>query len=97
MTKRTDQLELPEAIEFVGPLIFPKWTGHRTGSAQKNNVRLVRKGRERLRLLLLHTPRSTVAHRQPCLAVSPRVSRQRLSRPESTAKVLKKLARPRGV
>src|SRR5271170_5058858 len=28
MTKRTEWLELPEAIEFVGPLIFPEWTGH---------------------------------------------------------------------
>jgi len=29
MTKRTEWLELPEAIEFVGPLIFPEWTGHK--------------------------------------------------------------------
>jgi hypothetical protein len=27
MTKRTEWLELPDAIEFVGPLIFPEWTG----------------------------------------------------------------------
>jgi hypothetical protein len=28
MTKRTVWLELPEAIELVGPLILPEWGGH---------------------------------------------------------------------